>query len=133
MLHQTTNLGVRSSNLFGRANKIRSFLQERVSQKSAKRPPRDFPKNSGGIVASCDGRDARNRLIGATDQPQGSGCGTGFVRSSGPALAPRLFKLGAPVAAELLPSRRPAPYRFNADRAEKSGLSPRACPRRSGQ
>ena len=32
-LHQTTNLGVRSSNLFGRANKIRNFAPDNLPRK----------------------------------------------------------------------------------------------------
>jgi hypothetical protein len=39
--HQSTNLGVRSSNLFGRANKIKHFRDVHVSWEVTKRQPRD--------------------------------------------------------------------------------------------
>ena len=109
--HQTTNLGVGSSNLSGRASKIRYFLQERVSQKSIKRPPRDFSKIasvSSLPVTALTPRDDLNRSHRSTRNWLRPGqrtraCAT--TLQTGPA--------------ELL---RPTPYRFNADRAEKSGL-----------
>src|SRR6516162_5781793 len=41
-LHQTTNLGVRSSNLFGRANKIRYLREWNVSWEIPRGQPRDI-------------------------------------------------------------------------------------------
>jgi hypothetical protein len=66
--HQTANLGVRSSNLFGRANKTRAILQFRPTQKS-------HWVGHGQVFASADriGRlttaDRRFRLVTGLSSP----------------------------------------------------------------